>query len=70
MFLAGDPSNNATGVILAMAGGVYFNIAACETIPRLEAIVQSRGDRIWTLFSVIVGTIPIGLILLNHQHCG
>lgn len=70
VFLAGDPSDEATGVILAMAGGVYFNIAACETIPRLEKIVKGRADRVWTLFSVIVGTVPIGLILLNHQHCG
>ena len=70
VFLAGDPSDQATGIILAMAGGVYFNIAACETIPRLEKIVNSRWDRAWTLLSVIIGTIPIGLILLNHQHCG
>ncbi|KAL7535526.1 hypothetical protein ACHAXR_006543, partial [Thalassiosira sp. AJA248-18] len=70
VFLAGDPSDEATGVILAMAGGVYFNIAACETIPRLDNIVKKRSDRVWILFSVIVGTVPIGLILLNHQHCG
>mmetsp|Transcript_36371 Transcript_36371/g.63773 ORF Transcript_36371/g.63773 Transcript_36371/m.63773 type:complete len:611 (-) Transcript_36371:126-1958(-) len=69
VFLAGNPSDEATGIILAMAGGVYFNIAACETLPRLENIVKGRGDRVWVLFSVIVGTLPIGLILLNHQHC-
>jgi len=69
VFLAVNPSDEATGIILAMAGGVYFNIAACETLPRLENIVKGRGDRVWVLFSVIVGTLPIGLILLNHQHC-
>jgi len=68
-FLAANPSDEATGIILAMAGGVYFNIAACETIPRLETVVKGRGDRVWTLLSVIVGTVPIGLVLLNHQHC-
>ena len=69
VFLAGNPSDEATGIILAMAGGVYFNIAGCETLPRLENVVKGRGDRVWVLFSVIVGTLPIGLILLNHQHC-
>jgi len=70
VFLAANPSNQATGIILAMGGGLYFNIAACETVPRLEKVVNSRWDRAWTLLSIIIGTIPIGLILLNHQHCG
>ena len=70
VFLAADPSDEATGIILAIAGGVYFNVAGCETMPRMETSVKSRSDRFWALFSVILGTIPIGLILLNHQHCG
>ena len=69
VFLAANPSDQATGIMLAMAGGVYFNIAACETIPRIDKQVKGRMDRVWTLISVIVGTVPIGLILLNHQHC-
>jgi len=69
VFLATNPTDQATGIILAMAGGVYFNVACCETVPRIENIVKGRVDRILTLFSVIVGTVPIGLILLNHQHC-
>lgn len=70
VFLASDPSDEATGILLAMAGGVYVNIAACETLPRLDQIVKGRMDRVWILVSVIIGTIPIGLVLLNHQHCG
>jgi len=69
IFLAAKPSDVATGVILAMAGGVYINIAACETAPRMERAIQVRGDRIWMLFSIILGTIPLGLILLDHKHC-
>ena len=69
VFLAANPSDQATGIMLAMAGGVYFNIAACETIPRIDKQVKGRMDRVWTFISVIVGTVPIGLILLNHQHC-
>jgi len=69
VFLAFDPTDEVTGVILAMAGGVYFYIAGCETIPRIEDTIKGRIDRFWTLLSIIVGTVPIGLILLNHEHC-
>jgi zinc transporter ZupT len=68
--LAGNPTDEAIGILLAMAGGVYVNIAASETIPRLESFVKDRGDRVLTLVSFIVGTVPIGLVLLNHKHCG
>ena len=70
VFLAANPTDTATGVILAMAGGVYINIAACETAPRIEAAMKGRGDRVLVLFSIILGTIPLGLILLDHRHCG
>ena len=70
IFLACNPSDEATGVILGMAGGVYLNIAACETLPRVEKIIQTQVDRICTLLFFIIGTIPVGLVLLNHHHCG
>lgn len=70
IFLACNPSDEATGVILGMAGGVYLNIAACETLPRIESIIRTQVDRICALLFFIIGTIPIGLVLLNHHHCG
>lgn len=70
VFLAANPTDTATGVILAMAGGVYINIAACETAPRMEGAMKGRWDRVLMLFSIILGTIPLGLILLDHKHCG
>lgn len=69
IFLAANPTDTATGVILAMAGGVYINIAACETAPRMEGAMKGRWDRVLMLFSIILGTIPLGLILLDHKHC-
>ncbi len=69
IFLALSPSDQSVGIILAIAAGVYVNIAATETLPRIETIVKTRQDRIWTLFGVILGTIPIGLVLLKHEHC-
>ena len=66
--LAIQPSNEAIGVILAIAAGVYINVAAVESLPRVEKATRNRNDRAVTLASVIVGTIPIGLILLDHKH--
>jgi zinc transporter ZupT len=67
--LAAKPSDEAIGIMLAFAGGVYINIAACESLPRVERSIKDRNDRALTFFSIIVGTIPIGLILLDHKHC-
>ena len=69
IFLLANPSDQATGVMLTIGAGVYVNIAATETIPRLDQISKTRMHRVWTLIGCIVGTIPIGLVLLNHHHC-
>ena len=69
IFLLANPSDQATGVMLTIGAGVYVNIAATETIPRLDQISKTRMHRVWTLIGCIIGTIPIGLVLLNHQHC-
>lgn len=70
IFLAANPTNEATGIILAMGGGVYINAAACETIPRVETAMKSAADRVLMLFAIIIGAVPIGLILIDHKHCG
>ncbi|KAL7533870.1 hypothetical protein ACHAWF_004650 [Thalassiosira exigua] len=67
--LAGSASDEIVGVILAMAGGCYFNIAACETVPRIERHVHVLADRAAMVLSFILGTVPIGLVLLKHEHC-
>jgi zinc transporter ZupT len=67
--LAAKPSDEAIGIILAFAGGVYTNIAACESMPRVESSIKDRSDRALTFFSIILGAVPIGLILLDHKHC-
>ena len=67
--LATQPSDEVIGILLAIAGGVYINIAACESMPRIDASSKERNDRALTLLSLIIGTVPIGLILLDHKHC-
>ena len=69
IFLASDPGSVATGVILAMGGGVYISAAACETVPRMQPAMKERADRAIMLFSIMLGAVPIGLILIDHAHC-
>ena len=59
-----DFSNSAVGLILALSSGVYMNIAAVECIPRIQT------KKVLALFCFALGAVPIGLVLLNHQHCG
>jgi len=69
LVLAMEISNLAIGVILAFAAGVYLYIAASECVPRVSAVVQTNMDRLLSVFTFIIGTIPIGLALLKHSHC-
>lgn len=62
-------SDMIIGVILSIASGVYIYIAACECLPRVNAVVKSSKDRFTTMFMFIMGAVPIGLALLNHAHC-
>jgi len=67
---AGNPSDETVGVVIAMAGGAYASIAACETLPRMEKWVEGRMDRLAMMAAFVAGTIPFGLVLLKHEHCG
>ena len=61
---------DTVGSILAISGGVYFFISAFECIPRVESGVESVKDRLLSLFCAGIGALPIGLVLLDHEHCG
>lgn len=62
-------SDMTIGVILSVASGVYIYIAACECLPRVNAVVRTSKDRVITIAMFIFGAVPIGLALLNHSHC-
>jgi len=53
-----------------MSAGVYIYVAGCETAPRVGRSLESRWDRLNMLVSMMIGTVPIGLILIDHKHCG
>jgi len=69
LVLAVDMSDMSIGVLLALASGVYLYVAACEYLPRVNAVLSTAKDRILLLFMFIIGAIPVGLTLLNHSHC-
>eukprot|EP00978_Attheya_sp_CCMP212_P020579 scaffold59092_cov50-Attheya_sp.AAC.4 len=69
IILAFSLTNQAIGVILGVAGGVYIHVAASECVPRIELAVRDTKDRLMSLGWFCVGAVPIGLVLLNHQHC-
>lgn len=68
--LAADINSLASGCILAVGGGVYINIAAVECLPRANAAQETKKDLLVSFLSFVVGVVPIGLVLLDHEHCG
>ena len=48
---------------------IYILQHVCECLPRVSAVVHTRGDRFLSVLIFIRGVVPIGLALLNHSHC-
>ena len=69
VILSFDLSETAQGVTLAIAAGIYIYIAACECVPRIQAVRKGPKDTLLFLAFFVLGAIPIGLVLLNHNHC-
>jgi zinc transporter ZupT len=70
LVLTVDITSMISGCILAVGAGVYVNIAATECLPRALETHDCRKDKIMSIISFFVGVVPIGLVLLNHLHCG
>ena len=64
-----DLTSQAVGIILAIAAGVYIYIGASECTPRADKHLHGWRDRVLGIAMFSLGAIPIGLALLNHQHC-
>ena len=63
-------SNEAVGIILAIAGGAHVQIAACECLPRVFQLFYTVKDCYLFFWSFVLGGFPIGLVLLKHSHYG
>jgi zinc transporter ZupT len=69
LILSFEMSETAQGTTLALAAGIYIYIAACECVPRIQAVRKGPKDTLLFLIFFILGAVPIGLVLLNHSHC-
>ena len=67
--LAADLSTMAIGALLSMSAGVYLNIAAVDCLPRVSSALENRLEHGLVFLAFGAGAIPIGLVLLNHEHC-
>jgi len=67
--LASDPADSSVGMLLAFGAGVYLHIGAVECMPKIYDAKLSAWLRGACVLAFIVGTVLIGLILLDHEHC-
>jgi len=67
--LASDPPNSDVGLLLAFGAGTYLHIGTVECMAKIYEAKQSALIRAASVMAFIVGTIIIGLVLLDHEHC-
>merc|ERR1712045_910924 len=65
-----DVSDASTGLLLAFGGGVYLQIGCVECMPKMLNPALSVARKAQCVFWFIVGAVLIGLVLLDHEHCG
>ena len=70
VIMAVDVSSESVGVLLAMSAGVYLFVSLTECAPRVNHYLVDNRSRVLSFLFWTVGAVPIGLVLLNHEHCG
>jgi len=56
-------------LLLAFGGGTYLYIAFVECMPKVMSADVSPLVRFLGIFAFLLGTVVIGLVLLDHEHC-
>lgn len=67
--MAADVSNASTGLLLAFGGGIYLQIGCVECMPKMVSPALTPMRKFVCILAFIAGTILIGLVLLDHEHC-
>ena len=67
-----EVSPGVEGVILSAGAGVYLYVAMTELGPMVTDLPENGVplDSIKRLLAFAIGAILLGLILLDHEHCG
>ncbi len=68
--LAADIESSTTGLLLAFGAGVYLQIGCVECMPKMINSTLSPMRKLVCLFAFTIGAVLIGLVLLDHKHCG
>lgn len=63
-------SNLLIGVIFAMGGGCFLHVSIFEMFGTTERNIKAKIHWLWALLSFTFGAVCIGLVLLDHEHCG
>jgi len=69
IMVASDVSDDAVGLLLAFGAGTYLHIGATECMPKIYSDQLKPWARAGCIATFILGTVLIGLILLDHEHC-
>ena len=70
MVLVFDFKQVTVGCILAIGGGTFIHVAIGELLQNAERNMTTSGiQMIYCFIAFLAGAIPIGLILINHEHC-
>jgi zinc transporter ZupT len=70
LVLAIDLPSSAIGVILCIGAGVYVHVAIADCLATAKKHEKGRKHKLFGILAFMCGVFPIGLVLLNHQHCG
>ena len=67
--LSMDLSDESVGILLCLSAGVYFYITFTECAPRINHFLVDSFTRMLSFTFWVIGIVPIGLVLLSHEHC-
>lgn len=64
-----DMDDPTIGVLLCLSAGVYFYVAFSEIAPLVNGHATNLKLRALAFLMWVAGALPIGLVLLKHEHC-
>lgn len=65
-----DFSQVTIGCIFAIGGGIFLHVAISEMLGNAERNVKKPIHMLYVLLAFLFGAVLIGLVLIDHQHCG
>lgn len=70
VILASSVAEYQLGLILAFGAGVYVRLGAGESLSKAYLVATTPLLKGVGLLAFVVGAVCIGLVLLDHKHCG